>query len=106
MTAIHFACICAKIDAVQLLLKHGADANIRDDIRDRTALFWTQRMTVGSKKKAGKQMSLETSQEIQQLLLEHNANPKIADRTGKSPLDWAQKLGHLDELKQLQGYVR
>jgi hypothetical protein len=90
-TPLHAAAMSGNIDAVSLLIDRGANVNARDSYRGRTPLHWVVRMTEGSVKKEGQQMSVENATEIIKLLLSRGANPMIQDLERHIPLAWAKE---------------
>ncbi len=88
---LHLTASHGKIALTETLLESGANPNIKDEAKGRTALHWVQRMAQGSKFKGGKQMSREASLEMIELLLNYEANPTIEDKNGMTPIDWAKQ---------------
>jgi ankyrin repeat protein len=72
-TSLNVAASQNNADAVEILLKHGANPNTQDERGD-TALHWATLFQLPDEK-------------VFKLLLDHNANPNVRDDSGKTPLD-------------------
>lgn len=68
-----------------LMLRHGADVNARAN-DGMTALM----------------LSVHRDSETIKLLLEHHADPTIADNAGNTPLQYAKEVGDMDDVHLLQ----
>lgn len=77
MTPLMLACMDSKLDLIECLLEHGADANIRDDKSGRTALFHAIELDLA---------------DVIHILLRYKANPKIRNFLGQSSIDVARDL--------------
>ena len=74
-----------------ILLDHGADLNVIDDLLQATPLGWAVRW--------GKH-------ELARLYLERGADPTLAGADWATPLAWAQKKGDEAAADLISGYVR
>ena len=63
---------------MEALIVRGADVNHQDRIHARTPLIWA--VTVGKHRAA-------------RLLLESGADASLADKTGKTAIQWAKEVG-------------
>lgn len=88
-TALHWAAAVNYIDAVQLLLNHGAQRDAQDN-KEETPLFLAAR---------------EGSYAAVKLLLENMANRDITDHVESLPRDIAFERQHRDIVKLLEEYV-
>jgi len=79
-TALHDA-VYRNPDAVEVLLRHGANPNARDAL-GMTPLHCA-RWNAGS----------ATSRKVYELLLAYKADPNVRDRDGQTPLDLLKRLG-------------
>ncbi|MGB6065389.1 MAG: ankyrin repeat domain-containing protein [Desulfomonilaceae bacterium] len=70
-------------DAVEALLEHGADVEMRDGKENKTALMWA---------------NLREDKEIVKLLLQKGANPQAATKDGKTPFSVAASKGDKEML--------
>ena len=75
---------------VALLLKYGADPNIKDKYYSRTPLHYAAR---------------DGAVEVVKAMLEHGADPTIRDSKGKTPLDLAKEAGHDEVVQILTSYT-
>ena len=89
-TPLHFAVHRGWPEIVELLLKNGAFANERDAYGS-TALL----------RACGGVGECEPNVALVKLLLEHNAYPDIASKSGKTPLHWAVIRGSPEIVKLL-----
>lgn len=80
LTPLHYATLANNRDAVKVLLKHGANANAKDDKGGNTPLILA---------------AAKGYKEVVELLLDHGANVNVADETG-TPLAWAMRTHHAD----------
>ena len=76
-TALHRAASDHRADIVEILLRHGADVEIRDD-NGETALHWATGGSLNNVK-------------VVELLLSHGADVNAKDNRGWTALDWAYK---------------
>jgi ankyrin repeat protein len=80
VTALHMAAVGGRPEAVDLILRAGADVNARD-IRGMTPLMWA--------------VATDRPQPaIVRLLIEHGADPLVRSSVGESAVDWARKFNH------------
>lgn len=90
-TALMHAASGGHPQAVQLLIDNKAKVNVKNVAKGRTALHWAIRMCRGSECKQAKQHDAKDVLSIVQILLAANADPKIKDNEGMSPIDWADE---------------
>ena len=84
---LRHACFAGRVDAVRLLLNHGAAVNARDAHHGKTALHQTAVCPIGP------------NANVLEVLLERGANPKISDNDGMLPLELAcEQGGSLDAI--------
>lgn len=88
-TALHWAAAVNNVEAVQVLLAHGANRDAQD-VKEETPLFLAAR---------------EGSYAAAKILLEHFANRDITDHMDRLPRDVAFERRHLDIVKLLDEYV-
>lgn len=82
ITALHLAVAENNLEAVQLLIEHGANINAKNEY-DQTPLH------------------AASSKEMAAYLINKGANVNIQDNYGNSPLHWAAKHNHLGVLETL-----
>jgi len=116
-TPLHWAADAARIELVQLLLEHGADANVRDRY-GATPLFNATEHTselvlvllnagadINSQDDAGKtplhQIAEDDDQKQAEFFIEHGANVGAKDCNGQTPLHVAAAYGSCDVTKVL-----
>lgn len=88
-TALHWAAAVNNVEAVQVLLNHGANRDAQD-VKEETPLFLAAR---------------EGSFQAAKILLEHFANRDITDHMDRLPRDVANERRHLDIVQLLDEYV-
>lgn len=84
-TALIRAASRANVEVVALLLRTGADPNLRDTMFGETALHKATRSA--SRRFPESSDTAERRREIVQLLLKKGANPNLADNRGRKALD-------------------
>ena len=87
-TALHHACDKGQISAVEVLLRAGADPNVKDE-HGATAVHWA----ASSGKVA-----------LFSIIVGHHAQESflhVEDANGASPIHWAAAKGHVDVVKVL-----
>jgi muconolactone delta-isomerase len=102
LTPLHQAIMAGNVELARALLNAGANVNARDSFHKRTPLLWVGRVTVGAPKKELKQISVDKSVELVDLLLYHGANPNVRDDQGKTALQWAELIGVKPLIERLQ----
>ncbi len=80
MTALHESVRGGHVDAVEELLKAGADINALD-VDERTPLYWASERGYAK---------------VVDMLLDKGANPSLSDQDKRSPLHRAARYGHTD----------
>lgn len=90
ITPLQSAVMSGHIAIAQLLLDAGAEINAREMGHRRTPLHWVVRMTVGSVQKLARQIPVERSVELLNLLLGRGADRSARDDENKTPLAWAR----------------
>ena len=85
-TLLHDAVRTKKTDAINILLKHGADINAQDN-NGNTPLFTAIRRSANSK--------------VIDILLKHNADVNIANNAGQTPIFIAASRGHINTVEKL-----
>ena len=85
VTALHHAVRFRNLAAVKTLIEHGANVNCACRRNGSTPLHRAVTQT-GAPGTAGKS---EVAREIVQVLLAAGADPAIANRSGKTPIDYA-----------------
>lgn len=88
-TALHWAAAVNNVEAVQVLLAHGANRDAQD-VKEETPLFLAAR---------------EGSFEAVKMLLEHFANRDITDHMDRLPRDVAMERMHTDIVRLLDDYM-
>ncbi len=76
----------ADLETVELLISKGADVNKRENNGASPLIYASQNAGV----------SAETRNAIVKLLLDKGADKSFKDKTGKTALDWAIELEHMD----------
>ena len=122
-TALHFAAAEGQDAVVVLLLKHGADPNLRNN-EEQTPLHLAaangQQSVLALLLAAGAQPNLQDKQGYTSLhyaatygqqaavtaLLAANADAELEDRNGETPLFCAQEKGHAEVVAQLAAALR
>jgi hypothetical protein len=84
-TQLHIAAVWGDVEIVELLLKRGADPNVKDD-NGQTPLHIA---------------ALWGHVDVVRVLLEHRADPNAKDNDGKTPLHYAAEKGHVDVVRVL-----
>jgi len=74
------------VDLVALLLRYGANIEVKSPFHQNTALIVAAQ---------------NNSQALVKLLLDHNANPNATNVNGTTPLIWATKMRHFENFKLL-----
>lgn len=91
-TALNMACSKARISSIAYLIEKGADVNLPDKIKGRSALHWVIRMHRKAKQKGARYMSSSELLPCLLLLMHAGANPNVKDKLGKTVWYWAQRL--------------
>jgi ankyrin repeat protein len=81
-TPLHIAAAEGRVDVAELLVKHGADVNARNN-NNSTPLH------------------LAANAGVAELLIRHGAEVNVRDKDGFTPLHWAADKGHLDVARLL-----
>jgi hypothetical protein len=82
---LHIAALWGDVEIVELLLRRGADPNVKDD-NGQTPLHIA---------------ALWGHVDVVRVLLEHRADPNAKDNDGKTPLHYAAEKGHVDVVRVL-----
>lgn len=78
------------LNIMQQLIRAGANVNLQDSNKGRTALHWIQRMREGATVKSGNQMTKERALQAMNLLLQAGADPTIKDKvTSDNPVAYS-----------------
>ncbi len=85
-TALMTAALAGRVDAVKVLLSHGAKLNVAEPVRGQTALMWAA--------SEGNAAAVET-------LIEFGADVKTKSKTGFTPLLFAVRNGHKETVQAL-----
>ena len=89
-TLLMWAAIKGNISLVELLIKKGAEVNIRDK-HNNTALMWAVR---------------NMHNDVSRILLKNNADISIKCRRNETALTIAKKSGNIDLVELLSSYTR
>ena len=87
MTALQWAVLFNRTDALHELLQRGADVNKRDRDDGITALHYS---------------AMNSGTDTIRLLLENGASTTIKDDEGRTPIDWAREYNHQEAVLLLQ----
>jgi len=90
-TALHLASHHGHLDLVKVLIDRGADVNANPGPRSGTPLH---------------RAAVRNWVDVIKLLLEHGADPQIKDNEGKTPMDLARRMNHLESYKVLQKFSK
>ena len=100
-TALNHACSKARILSIAFLIDKGADVNLTDHLKGRSALHWVMRMHKKAKQKGARYMSSSELLPCSFLLMSAGANPSMKDKEGKSIYYWFTRLSVADEERSL-----
>lgn len=101
-TALHIAVQAGDLPMVELLLEQkGIDVNCVDTVKQRTALQWAIRRSVGAAQKKYKQNSIATTCRMIVALMKKGADSKLIDRKKKAPVLWIKFLNCSDQEKNM-----
>jgi serine/threonine protein kinase len=90
-TPLHKAAYRGDLTITQLLIKHGADVNARENMFGETPLHCAAR---------------SHALEVVELLLQHGADPSIRNINGQTPLELAQGSGYEEIARVIEEFVR
>jgi ankyrin repeat protein len=93
---LYYAVINNNVSLIKQLKKEGADLN-RQDSTGHTLLFWIMHENTGSGTR-----HLESIKDIQ-VLLDHGADPKIANKAGRTPFCCVRNVDHIRLLQKAGG---
>lgn len=99
--ALNFACSNARIGAIGHLIDLGADVNLQDKKKGRSALHWVVRMHKKAKQKGARYMTSSELLPCSFLLMCAGAEPEVKNKEGKSVWYWVEKLDVDNEIKRL-----
>lgn len=100
-TALNQACSKARFTSIAHLIDKGANVNLQDKSKGRSALHWVVRMHNKAKQKGARYMSSSELLSCSFLLMCAGADPRLKDKAGKSVLYWVEALSINEEEKIL-----
>lgn len=103
VTPLILACMFGRVQFVEALIQARANVELRDTSNGATPLMWAAIQDPGkeAREKGIPTPSLESKTEIVKLLLKADAQPKVRDNWGGTPLLWASEEGNVEIVKML-----